>query len=419
MSATGPARLLCLDPGADVTRRDVYSRMRERGVEVVLLNRVLRPWERGQVDRWIEGDPTDPAVALEAARRAAPLAGVLNCSESCLEAAAAVAEGLELPGPRPALARLCRDKLLMAERLPAAGVPQALRSVVTRAGELGAAAARVGFPCVLKPSTGVASIYTVRCETLGELERWFRRFSADVRAHAPAPLRRMEDRWIVEEYLDGPAFSVESLVVDGRVSHLATCRKGSVAPPFFREVGHSSPAGIDRQAERELHDLTDRTVAALEIDHCVTHAEFKVTRDGPRLLEIGARMGGGSIRQVVRLATGIDLLELTLDLALGRTPEPRPRHRGAAASRSLFPARAGRVAGLDPAALLALPGIVAVNAWMRPGDVYHLPPRGLREVLGVVACGRDPEQAIRRAESAIVNAEAAGAARLVPLEAVA
>src|SRR5262249_2027579 len=96
-----------------------------------------------------------------------------------------------------------------------------------------------------------------------------------------------------------------------------------------------------------------------------------------------------------------DLVEMTLELAAGGTPVPAPASRGAAASRSLYPAQAGTVGRVDTAAIAGLPGIVAVNLWMEEGARYRLPPDGYGEVLGVVATAGQPQEAIGLADRAI------------------
>jgi len=357
------------------------------------------------VDRRVDANPTDPAAVLIATAPVGEVEGVVNCSESCLRSQAALVQRHGVPGIDPATAALCRDKRLMMERFAAAGVPIGRREVVSDIAEIPAAAREIGCPGVLKPSTGVASLFTVRYDSEADLDRWFSEFHAAASDHHSAAIREMEGRWLVEEYLDGPGFSVESVTLDGETTHVAVCRKGEMAKPFFLETGHTCTAPVAPAVLDELTDVAGRAIAALGIRDGVTHSEMKLTDRGVRMLEVGARMGGGSIRQVVELATGVDLLAATLELARGRHPDvERTRVRGAA-SRSWFPDRPCLVRDLARAdELLDLPGIVAVNRWIRAGDVYRLPPDGYREVLGVVAVGDTPEEATARAEAAVAEA---------------
>jgi biotin carboxylase len=301
--------------------------------------------------------------------------------------------------------QVCRDKVLMGDRLARRGVAMARRYVLRDPDEVDAAVAVVGTPGVLKPSTGVASRFTVRFDSAAELDRYLTAFNAQIRQQRPAFLRHMDGRWLVEEFLDGPGYSVESVVCDGVVQHVAVCEKGPTTGPFFREIGHCTPPHLPASTVEQLRDMAEGAIRGLGIDNCVTHAEFKVPQDGPRLLEIGARMGGGSIRQVVRYATGVDLLDVTLRLATGERVDATPARYGAAASRSLYPLAAGRVEHVDVDQLAREPGVAAVNLWMEVGSQYRLPPDGYGEVLGVVTVADDVREAVRLADAAVAAAD--------------
>jgi biotin carboxylase len=398
---------LFLDPGADAGRRDVYRMARSLGMGVTLIA-PRDPHDAAGVDERISANPTDPDEVLAATARLDDVEGVVNCSESCLRTQAALVERYAVPGIDSETAAVCRDKQLMMRRFEQHGVPIGRRRVVSKIADIPAAVRDVGCPGVLKPSTGVASLFTVRFDSEEELDRWFAQFDAAASGHHSAAIREMDGRWLVEEYLDGPGFSVESVTLGGATTHVAVCKKGEMSQPFFLETGHTCPAPIAADLREKMEDVAGRAIQALGITDGITHAEMKLTSRGIRVLEVGARMGGGSIRQVVRLATGVDLLELTLELARGRRPAGAgraPATGGGAASRSWFPERPCVVRDLSRAdELLELPGIVAVNRWTPEGDVYRLPPDGYREVLGVVAVGDTPEQATERAESAVAEA---------------
>jgi biotin carboxylase len=395
---------LFLDPGADAGRRDVYRLAQSLGMGVTLVA-PREPHDATGVDARIAVNPTDPDAVLAATADLADVEGVVNCSESCLRTQAALVERHGVPGIDSETAAVCRDKQLMMRRFEQHGVPIGRRRVVSKLADIPAAVRDVGCPGVLKPSTGVASLFTVRFDSEQELDRWFAQFDSAASDHHSAAIREMDGRWLVEEYLDGPGFSVESVTLGGETTHVAVCKKGEMAQPFFLETGHTCPAPIAADLREKMEDVAALAIAALGIRDGITHAEMKLTARGIRVLEVGARMGGGSIRQVVKLATGVDLLELTLELARGRKPAIAPATDRAAASRSWFPERPCLVRDVARAdELLELPGIVAVNRWTQAGDVYRLPPDGYREVLGVVATGATPDDATARAEGAVAEA---------------
>jgi biotin carboxylase len=395
---------LFLDPGADAARRDVYRLAQSLGMGVTLVA-WREPDDMTGVDELIQANPTVPAEVLAATALVQNVEGVVNCSESCLRTQAALVERYHVPGISPETAAVCRDKQLMARRFEEHGVPIGRRRIVRKVEDIPAAVRDVGCPGVLKPTTGVASLFTVRFDAEEDLQAWFEQFDAAAADHRSAAIREMNGRWLVEEYLDGPGFSVESLTLGGETTHVAVCKKGEMSQPFFVETGHTCPAPIDAAQWSEMEDVAERAIRALGITDGITHSEMKLTSRGVRMLEVGARMGGGSIRQVVELATGVDLLEVTLELARGRKPAVAAARDRAAASRSLFPEQPCVVADISRAdELLDLPGIVAVNRWMRDGEVYRLPPDGYREVLGVVATGATPQEATANAEGAVAEA---------------
>jgi S-sulfo-L-cysteine synthase (3-phospho-L-serine-dependent) len=399
---------LVLDAGADAARRDVYRLAQSLGMGVTLIA-PRDPHDLTGVDRRIAANPTDPVETLAATAHIGDVEGVVNCSESCLRTQAALVERHGVPGIDSATAAVCRDKQLMMRRFEQHGVPIGRRRVVSKLADIPDAVRAVGCPGVLKPSTGVASLFTVRFDSEDELDRWFEQFDAAASGHHSAAIREMDGRWLVEEYLDGPGFSVESVTLGAETTHVAVCRKGEMSQPFFLETGHTCPAPIAPELRAEMEDVAGRAIAALGIADGITHSEMKLTSRGIRVLEVGARMGGGSIRQVVELATGVDLLEATLELARGHKPEVVPATGRAAASRSWFPERPCVVRDVSRAEeLLDMPGVVAINRWTQDGDVYRLPPDGYREILGVVAVGDTPEQATERAEAAVGEAARGG-----------
>lgn len=399
---------LFLDPGADAARHDVYRIAQSMGMHVTLIAGRPPVDPTGVAER-IDVNPTAPAAVLAATALVQNVEGVVNCSESCLRTQAALVERYGVPGISRETATVCRDKQLMAARFARHDVPIGRRRIVTQADEIAEAAAEVGCPGVLKPATGVASLFTVRFDSEDELRARFEEFQAAARGHGAAAIREMEGRWLVEEYLDGDAYSVESLTLGGETTHIAICQKGAMSRPFFLETGHVCPAPLNRGERSEVLDVSERAIRALGITDGITHTELKLTSRGIRVLEVGARMGGGSIRQVVRLATGVDLLAVTLELARGRRPQVAPGPDRAAASRSYFPARPATVRDVERTEeLLELPGIVAVNRWMAPGEEYRLPPDGYREVVGVVAVGDTPEIAVVNAEDAVEAIERRG-----------
>jgi biotin carboxylase len=179
--------------------------------------------------------------------------------------------------------------------------------------ELSAVEGEVGWPAVLKPRSAQGSRYTFLVRDGAELENLL---------HALGPGR---PSMVLEGYLaDDPAraddpyagyVSVESVVADGVVSHLALTGR---FPPAgnFRETGFFIPAALDAESRTAVLDLATRAIHALGVRTGCLHTEIKFTPDGPRIIEVNGRVGGG-VPEMLERAAGVSLLDLTLRVALG------------------------------------------------------------------------------------------------------
>jgi biotin carboxylase len=178
---------------------------------------------------------------------------------------------------------------------------------------LAAVEAEVGWPAVLKPRSAQGSRNTFLVRDAAELEKLL---------HALGPGR---PNMVLEGYLaDDPAragdpyagyVSVESVVADGVISHLALTGRFPTAGNF-RETGFFIPAALDAGSRSAVLDLATRAIHALGVHTGCLHTEVKFTPDGPRIIEVNGRMGGG-VPEMLERAAGVSLLDLTLRVALG------------------------------------------------------------------------------------------------------
>ncbi|MFJ8822671.1 ATP-grasp domain-containing protein [Streptomyces sp. NPDC102467] len=277
--------------------------------------------------------------------------GVLSSCDYYLPAVAAVAARLGLPGPgADAVARACR-KDLTRRTLEGAGVSGPRFAVVESGDEPGAtevrAARALGFPLVVKPVDLCAGMYVRRVDEEAELV-------AACRALAGFPVNaRGQHRprlVLLEELLDGPEVSVETVSSGGRISVVGVTDKSIAGAPAFIETGHMFPAPL---APDELTAVQDTAVEALKalglMEGVVAHTEIKLTSAGPRVVEVNPRPAGNRITELVRHVTGIDLAAVAVDVALGRAPDLAVRDTGlrSAAIGFLVPEADGTLTSLD------------------------------------------------------------------------
>ena len=161
-------------------------------------------------------------------------------------------------------------------------------------------------------------------ENREELERAVRYSSSNGR----------EGSVIVEEYLQGSEVSVEVMVIDGEVHILQVTDKLTTGAPHFVEMGHSQPSRLRNEDIKAIRDLAARAVKSVGIDNGPAHVEIMLTDKGPKMIELGARMGGDCITtHLVPLSTGIDMVKATIQIALGEQPDIAPKFNKGAAIR--------------------------------------------------------------------------------------
>lgn len=123
---------------------------------------------------------------------------------------------------------------------------------------------------------------------------------------------------LIEEQLLGNEISVESITIDNITHVLAITQKVTTGAPHFIEMGHYINANINKKVEEKIIDVTRKAISSLGISQGPSHTEIMLTKDGPKIIEVGARLGGDFISShLVMYATGIDLLKLHILQSIG------------------------------------------------------------------------------------------------------
>ncbi|WP_432972599.1 ATP-grasp domain-containing protein [Dactylosporangium sp. CA-233914] len=327
-------------------------------------------------------DLSDVDAMTVTAKDLGDVAGVLCWDEAFVLPVARLAEALGLPGPGSAAVAACRDKHLTRTALAAAGVPQPESVLVASVEQALAAAARIGYPVVLKPRALAASLGVVRADAPADVAAHFA-FARDTTVPgAPA----YEVSVLVESYADGPEISVDAVVHGGRVTPMVLARKRLGYPPFFEELGHLVDAADPLLRDEAVLTVLRRTHDALRYRDGVTHTELRLTAAGPVVIEVNARLGGDLIPYIGGRATGVAPGLAAAAVACGRSP-------GVGCDRSIVAGVRFLYAAADDTHIETigferegLPDAVdRTVAIAKPGTVASPPPKGTTfERLGFV-----------------------------------
>ncbi|MEV7725387.1 pyridoxal-phosphate dependent enzyme [Streptomyces sp. NPDC087917] len=367
---------------------------RELGVVPVLLT--------GDPDRYRGLEATGAEVVRcdtnsDAALRAAvqerfrreEIAGVTTTSDFYVPAAARLARWLVLPGNPPEAVTVCRDKSALRETLRAAGVRQPRYALVRDPAEVADAVARTGLPCVVKPADDSGSTNVLLCADEAQARAHAERILAiDTNVRGMPTARTV----LVEEYLDAPEYSVEMFSRDGHAECVGITAKSVTATPYFVEHRHLFPAPLPTATAQRITETVTAALDAAGIRLGATHTEVKLTADGPSLIEINPRPAGGMIPELIRLATGVDLLGEQLRAALDLPSDLKPEPGGHAGIQFLLADADGVLTaahGVRDAAAVA--GVESVLVTAAPGASVRR-PRSASDRLGhVIARHPDPE----------------------------
>ncbi len=340
--------------------------------ENALNSRLLR-----KVGRVLDTVGLSPAQTAAALKEHSP-AGVVTYHDEDIVPLAEIAAELGLDFHTPEVAGRLVDKLLQREAFTRAGLPSpsCWRVPADRdQAAVAALAARMSFPAVIKPRRGSGGQYTMPVADPEDLAR---------KIAALPPGAGGTAGMMVEQYIPsappvpGERFadyvSVESLVAFGRISHFAVTGRFPLAEPF-RETGFFIPAHLSPEQLGPVLDLATEALRALEVRTGGFHTEIKLTPDGPRVLEVNGRLGGG-VPEMLLQASGASLMRLSIRVALGEAVEvdgPIPCSKIGWAFLFQPPASARRfvsIAGLDR--LSELPGVNRVLSNRTPGDAIDL-----------------------------------------------
>ncbi|MDU2375497.1 ATP-grasp domain-containing protein [Anaerococcus vaginalis] len=167
---------------------------------------------------------------------------------------------------------------------------------------------------------------------------------------------------MVEEFMEGPEVSVETISVDGKCNIIQITDKITTGAPYFVEMGHSQPSQLPDSIKDKIKEITIAANKAIGIISGPSHTEIKITQNGPKIVEIGARLGGDNITtHLTPLSTGVDMVESCIKIALGEKPDIRIKYDKASAIRYLDQShgRIKSIRGVEEAS--KLPGIIQIS----------------------------------------------------------
>ena len=379
--------------GASILQLPMIRRAKELGFRVGVIDYNPEAIGVSYADDFFEVSTMDVDGVVKAAREYRPDGVATLATDMPMRGVAAACEALGLSGVSPETAFMATDKGAMIEAFERAGVPHPQFKIAHTKEEFDRVKADVVYPAIMKPTDQSGSRGVALVNSLDELEASYDYSNGESRGGGV----------VIEEFMSGPEVSVEIVALSENDIHiLAVTDKLTTGAPHFVEMGHSQPSRLGAETVAAIEDVAKRAVKAVGIKRGPAHVEIIVTKDGPKLVELGARMGGDCITtHLVPLSTGIDMVEATMRCAFGENPDLTPKFNKGAAVR-YFDVPVGTIKSIaNVEEANAIPGVRQISFVKSVGE-RMTEIHGSGDRLGfVIAQAENADEAIKVCEKAM------------------
>ena len=225
---------------------------------------------------------------------------------------ARIAEKYGFPFYSVETAKWSTDKFQMKQRFELGGVPHAQGRLISKAED----AEGLVFPVIVKPRDNSGSRGVKLCRNKEELE---------ASINEALEVSKL-DTVLVEEFIEGPEYSIEGLHHDGKSEVIQFTEKKTTEFPYNVELGHIQPANISEVNKDKIRGIVAKIGKALNYENCPSHTELKINDRGIFVIETSPRLGGDYITSTLTpLSTGVNMEDELLRIAIGEEVCPNPK----------------------------------------------------------------------------------------------
>lgn len=250
--------------------------------------------------------------------------------------------------------------------------------------------------CIVKPSDNAGSRGVTLLEGGEKTEEELRR------AYDYSKGNSRNGIVMVEEFMSGAEVSVEAMTVNGKTEIISITDKYITPPPYFVEIAHSEPSRLGGEIQERIREVALQAIRAIRLQNGPSHTEIKVTEEGPKVVEIAARLGGDFITsRLVPLSTGVDLVGASVRLAAGEAPDLSAKWQRAAAIHFIQSGK-GKLRRLEIGEeIFRMDGVEEAVLYKKAGDTTDGTKSSNDRLGHIITVGRTPEEAMERGRKAL------------------
>ena len=247
------------------------------------------------------------------------------------------------------------------------------------------------FPLILKEPMSSASRSVIKVNNYPEFVNVLKKFKSQF------PYEPL----LLEEYLDGPQFLVETIVLDSNV-HIAAIIKQEISYAYkFIVTGYKIILDHENEFMQSLISAVKDIIKTIGMSIGPCHLEMRYACGQWKLIEANPRISGASMNELIETAYGINLVKETLMVSLGQKPDLTPKHKQEAFAQYIIVKKEGillKVTGRNSA--LKCSGVTRVYIKPRKGQLL-IPPLSMgNRYAYVIATGNTADEAMTNAKFA-------------------
>lgn len=346
--------------GVGPLQQSIINRAKKMGLYTVGIDLCEDATCRGDVDAFEVVGGQDYEGTCAVVDKYSIDAIVTAATDKPLVMMARIAEKYGFPFYSVETAQWSTDKFQMKQRFELGDVPHAKGRLVKSVDETD----DMVYPVIVKPRDNSGSRGVKLCRTKEELEQ----------SMAEALEYSKLDSVLVEEFIEGPEYSIEGLHYDGKSEVIQFTEKKTTEFPYNVELGHIQPANISEENKQKIREIVVMIGKALKFENCPSHTELKINERGIFVIETSPRLGGDYITSTLTpLSTGINMEDQLLHIALGENVDTQSGRVEKASGVCFLNLPCGKVTAIDTAIseVSNWPNVYSFATSLKVGDEIH------------------------------------------------
>lgn len=263
-------------------------------------------------DKFCKADISDPDAVLKVAKDENVDGAIICCSDTGLQAVGRCNDQLGLAGITEEAATTSANKLLMKEKLLAAGVRTAKFLKVSKETELVKVEKEIGYPMIVKATDLQGSRGINIVKSPDRLQEAFRDTMSLTK----------KDYCIIEQYIEGKEYGAQAFVYKGEVLFVLPHGDETIMCKTAVPIGHYMPYEISDTLYEDTVAQVTNSIKALGINNCAVNVDLIEKEGKAYIIELTGRVGANCLPELTSNYFGINYYEMILATCLGESPLP-------------------------------------------------------------------------------------------------